>query len=116
MPFPDHSFDHVFCISVLEHLGSDWFDVLDALDELVRVCRDRITITVDYNRTGVMRWNPDKTLLFPVGFGPTDFDSFCRGLGIETPELPNDVLKSEATEQGRRCCAGLSVCGFVIKC
>jgi len=101
LPFPNQSFDHVFCISVLEHLGTDPFD---ALVELVRVCKDKVIITVDYSR-----------LRTPFRLDPWDFNSFCEKLGIEAPRVPKDVLKSEATEEGRRCGAGLSVCGFVIR-
>jgi len=112
MPFPDNSFDYVFCISVLEHLDSDPYE---ALMELVRVSKRRVIITVDYNRFKFARWNSDMVFASPFRFSPWDFDSFCRKMGIKTPELPDDVLKSEATESGKLCGAGLSVCGFVIE-
>lgn len=35
IPFPDQSFDHVFCIEVLEHVHNPW----DALSEIHRVLR-----------------------------------------------------------------------------
>jgi len=38
LPFPDRSFDFVFCSHVLEHLPPE--DVPKALKELYRVCRD----------------------------------------------------------------------------
>lgn len=104
MPFADQLFDHVFCISVLEHLKTDPFK---AFMELVRVCKSggRVIITTDYNRSKSA-----------YRFSHQDFDLFCGKMGIDTPKLPDDVLKSEATEDGKRCGIGLSVCGFVIKC
>ncbi len=48
LPFADETFDAVFCISVIEHLGHD--GVLGALAELRRVARPgaRLMISTDY--------------------------------------------------------------------
>lgn len=48
LPFEDESFDAVFCISVIEHLGHDGVGV--ALQELRRVAKPgaRLLITTDY--------------------------------------------------------------------
>ncbi|MBK8293989.1 MAG: class I SAM-dependent methyltransferase [Solirubrobacterales bacterium] len=42
LPFPDDSFDLVFCLEVLEHIPEPWA----AVAELARVCRGDIVISV----------------------------------------------------------------------
>lgn len=114
MPFSDHSFDHVFCISVLEHLESGPFD---ALMELASVCKPngRVIITVDYARVDMSRWDAESGKAIRLRFTPWDFYSFCKKLEVDAPELPGDVLKSKGLEAGGWLGEGLSVCGFVIE-
>ncbi len=67
MPFPDASFDAVFCISVIEHLGHD--GVLAALGELRRVLRPggRLLLTTDYYEDAAARiWYEGEDRSFPV--------------------------------------------------
>jgi hypothetical protein len=45
LPFPDATFDTVFCISALEHLQS--LHQQQAAAEMVRVCRRRLIVTAD---------------------------------------------------------------------
>jgi SAM-dependent methyltransferase len=49
LPFPDGSFDHASCISVLEHVAGDGGDVV-ALSELARCVRPggRVAVTLPY--------------------------------------------------------------------
>lgn len=70
MSFADNSFDVVVCMEVLEHLPDEVF--VPAIDELRRVCRGQLVITVPYrepepiSKTHVRRFEDEDLLrLFP---------------------------------------------------
>lgn len=70
LPWPDASFDAVFCISVIEHLGHD--RVPQALGELRRVLRPGapLLLTTDYyERADATLWYEGPGERFPVDWG-----------------------------------------------
>lgn len=90
MPFPDASFDAVFSISVIEHLGRE--GIAEAMRELTRVVRPggQLLITTDYYEdAGAELWHDKNGVRFPVEW------SFCdepqlRELIIGAPGLRLD--------------------------
>lgn len=70
LPWGDDSFDAVFCISVIEHLGHG--RVKDAMDEMRRVLRPggRLLLTTDYyERADAALWYEGPGERFPVDWG-----------------------------------------------
>lgn len=57
LPFPHASFDTVLCMEVLEHLEA--IDFPKALDELRRVCRGTLVMTVPYQEPEPV-WHHDR--------------------------------------------------------
>jgi SAM-dependent methyltransferase len=87
LPFPDCSFDAVFCISVVEHLGHD--GVQAALSELRRVLRPggRLLVTTDYYEDASARiWYEGEDRTFPVDWEFFDQERLQRYL-LNTPGL-----------------------------
>lgn len=75
LPFEDNSFDSVFCISVIEHLGHQ--GVPAALRELRRVLRPggRLLITTDYYKDAdAQLWYEGEDRSFPVDWEFFDED------------------------------------------
>jgi SAM-dependent methyltransferase len=82
MPFAENSFDAVYCISVLEHVGDD---PMESFNECMRVLKPggHFYLTVDVSI------EPS-----PYDFSLPKFHKFCELLGIGIPALPADALKS----------------------
>jgi cyclopropane fatty-acyl-phospholipid synthase-like methyltransferase len=73
LPFDDETFDAVFCISVIEHLGREGTSA--ALDELRRVTRrgGRVLLTTDYYRdANEPMWYEGPGESFPVDWAVFD--------------------------------------------
>lgn len=81
LPFEDETFDAVFCISVIEHLGHE--GVLGALAELRRVARPgaRLMITTDYYEDAdAAIWYEGSDRSFPVDWSFFDEQRLRRYL------------------------------------
>jgi len=81
MPFPDASFDAVYCISVLEHVGDD---PLESVNECMRVLKPggKFYLTVDVSI------EPS-----PYDFPMEKFLKFAGNWGV-APVIPPDILRS----------------------
>ena len=93
LPFGDETFDAVFCVSVIEHLGHA--GVLGALAELRRVARPgaRLMITTDYYEDARAQiWYEGSDRRFPVDWSFFDEEHLRRYLmGADGLELEGDV-------------------------
>jgi len=113
MPYPDETFDTVFCISVLEHIQYDeegnYVDtkILPYIDEMVRVLKHggELVMTFDYNRGGQQPWS----------FKREELERILPHLGTTLPEMPEDVVCSESYPISAFVGRGLSVMGMTMR-
>jgi SAM-dependent methyltransferase len=101
LPFADNSFDAVFCISVIEHLGHD--GVPAALAELRRVARpgSRLLITTDYYESADARLEYRGELgVFPVEWAFFD-ETLLRRYLLDAPGLRVDGAVDLAVDWDR---------------
>lgn len=84
IPYADDYFTKSVCISVLEHLPPD--DVRKGLDELVRVTKNKIFITIDVCLTTIDTTIPSNIITIK------QFTDMCNDLNIIVPDLPKSVM------------------------
>ena len=78
LDYPDKYFDVTTCVSVLEHSDEDVFPVID---ELLRVTKDVVLITIDVKVGG------------DVGLGFDILNEMGKRYGFEVPEIHNGALR-----------------------